>query len=347
MTLFGPDGSHWQFKPKASFDLALSESDWDAIDFMLWRSSIGTRGDSTFARMRDAADAHDVAFSAYHWVYPTGRYPARDQAATMANVNPSRDIPVMLDWETESGLFPTIDDCDKVADAMRALGYRVPLLYTGGWYWSLPQIGKPTLTGRGYELVLSDYNTNPPLAPLPAYNMPGGDHAGEWSRSLGGLRPVIWQYGSRVRFGNMNWDMNACRASVNDLARWFHIPGGVVVDNPPAPDDPPVVVDPLPREELSMYFVGFRQLESGGPVFAVYSNGRGRREKLWMKDVAHWNAVKGELLFDGYSQEEVDGFEKIKSVDYWRGLGPVIGPIPYTDAATQTPVTDGWGAPLR
>lgn len=223
MTLFGPDGSYWQFTPRSARDLALDEDGWASISFVLWRSSIGFRTDGSFARMRDAAKASNAPFAAYHWVYPTGKYSAQGQAEAMARNNPDTSIPVMLDWETESGLRPTIDDCDKVAAAMRAMGYTVPLLYTGAWYWSAPDIGSPTLAGRGYDLVLSDYNTNPNLPIQGAYAKGKGNLAGEWNRSLGGLKPVIWQFGSLVQFGGLNMDMNAFRGDRSDLGKWFKV----------------------------------------------------------------------------------------------------------------------------
>lgn len=330
MTLFGPDGSHWQFQPKGSVDLVLSADDWDSIAFVLWRSSIGFRTDGTFARMRDATIAHNTAFTAYHWVYPTGRYDARGQAEAMAKANPDKDIPVMLDWETESGLRPTIDDCDAVADAMSALGYRVPLLYTGVWYWSASDIGRPTLTGRGYDLVLSDYNTNPALPPQAAYAKGGGDNAAEWGRNLGGLTPVVWQYGSLVRFGNLNWDHNAFRGQVADLSKYFRT-GSAVVDvdpSPPPPQETPIV----------MRFVEFWEYRHNGALFAVFTNDHGGREKKWMRDRGHLDQFKSELRWDGYTDEQVDADPRnTDDPDKFRALGEVVAPVP--DGF------DGWGVP--
>lgn len=233
MTVFGPDGSRWQD------GIHLTDADAQGIGFALWRASIGTRTDATFATFRDWFKAHLVPFSAYHFVYPTGRYPAAEQAATLASAVGDPSIPVMLDWESDGSLKPTFDDALRVADALRAIGYRVPLLYTGGWYWS--SMGRPTLAGHGFDLVKSDYDTNPAGRPLDVYAQRGGDNDTDWS-GLGGLDTRFLQFGSRVQWGDRLMDMNAFRGSAAELggcfATWGTTPtGGTGVCTDCAPID--------------------------------------------------------------------------------------------------------------
>jgi hypothetical protein len=192
VTLHGPDGSKWQA------GIVVPSAHWDAVAYVVWRASIGTRSDRSFASMRDQALTHRKAFCAYHFVYPCGSYPAAMQAATFHAQAGDTRIPAMLDWESDGSLAATWDDVLQVADAIRRLGHRVPLVYTGKWYWQAK--GSPTMSGHGFDLVNAHYGSNPTGDIVPVYVRRGGDSGPGWT-GYGGLSPIMWQFGSRVTFG--------------------------------------------------------------------------------------------------------------------------------------------------
>ena len=96
-------------------------------------------------------------------------------------------IPCMLDWETDSDdnchpgrpQIATWDDVLAVAAAIRYLGHKVALLYTGNWYWS--KMGNPTLAGHGFDLVNAKYGTNAVGTPAERYAAQGGDSGEGWN----------------------------------------------------------------------------------------------------------------------------------------------------------------------
>jgi hypothetical protein len=233
MTLFGPDGSHHQ-NPDKGF--TVSGADWGRIDFLIWRCSIRDRQDLTFSWARDQARERGVPLKAYHFVYPTdtGEWPAKNQAAAcLTALGNDTSIPVMLDWEHETWVKngkvvrefdPTFDDVVAVAGAMRKVGIKVVSLYTGAGFWD--SRGRPTLSGHGLDLVNARWGSNP-AAQLAAdhYGSIGGD-AGKGWQGFGGLEPVIWQFGSRISWGNKQMDHNALRGDASALHRWFKIWNG-------------------------------------------------------------------------------------------------------------------------
>jgi hypothetical protein len=241
MTCFGPDGSHHQR------DLVVNELDWAVTDFLLWRASIGRRPDETYKKWATAAKAHDTPFCAYHFVYTTDRHPADLQAETLHATVGDTSIPVMLDWEADGTQQPSFDDVTRVAHAIREVGYRVPLLYTGAWWWSLK--GKPTLAGHGFDLANAAYGNQKPTDTWeaePRYAALGGDSSKRWA-GYGGLTPVMWQFSSRVRFGNAYMDCNAIREPAN-LERWFKhwTPSTLTPVPPPAPP----ITSPIVSEDI-------------------------------------------------------------------------------------------------
>jgi hypothetical protein len=234
MTLFGPDGSHHQ-DPDARHDpFAVAGADWRGIDYLIWRCSIRDRLDRTFPWAMENAKQRNIPFKAYHFIYPTGTgaWPADEQAeACLDALAGDTSIPVMLDWESDvwknkqgqvtREFFPDFDDVLAVANAMRSLGIKVPTLYTGEGYWRSK--GSPRLTGHGFDLVNARWGANPQVASARShYGTIGGDSGAGWT-GYGGLDPIIWQFGSVVKFGNRHMDHNACRADPADLERWFRI----------------------------------------------------------------------------------------------------------------------------
>lgn len=248
MTCYGPDGSIWQNGIK------LTAADWDAIDFVIWRCvrEDGTP-DPSYPWARDQAIAHRKPFATY--VFLSGN-PVR-QAEAAAAVIGDKTVPVMADWEkpgyTPASMFAWVG-------RMRTLGFTVPLLYTGMAFWQ--SSGKPTLTDYGLELVVARYGDQQPTATYeirPRYAQM--DHkygAVTWAFNIGGLRPVIWQYGSRIRWGDRPMDMNAFRGTPAELARWFKMPPAAH-PVPPKPSAPATTKPPAPsppgEDDVKLYAV--------------------------------------------------------------------------------------------
>ena len=129
-------------------------------------------------------------------------------------------IPVMLDWESDTWInkqgqvvrefFPTFDDVVAVSGEMRSLGTKVVTLYTGAGYWA--KKGSPRLTGNGFDLVNARWGKNLQVnVAADHYGTIGGDTGTGWE-GYGGLEPIIWQFGSAIKFGSKHMDHNACRA---------------------------------------------------------------------------------------------------------------------------------------
>ena len=99
---------------------------------------------------------------------------------------------------------------------MRSLGIKVVTLYTGAGYWE--KKGSPRLTGNGFDLVNARWGKNPQVnVAADHYGTIGGDTGTGW-QGYGGLQPIIWQFGSAVKFGSRHMDHNACRAKPADLS---------------------------------------------------------------------------------------------------------------------------------
>jgi hypothetical protein len=158
------------------------------------------------------------------------------QGAAVQLAEPDKSTPIMLDWEYDGTLRPDFNDVLAVAAELRKRGYRVPLLYTGKWYWE--QMGRPTLSGHGFELVNSNYGNQSSTGTYEIkarYAALGGDASTRWNVSYGGLRPSVWQFGSRIHWGNRYMDMNAIRDPAVIERIW--------------PKEPMPVPDPDPQPE--------------------------------------------------------------------------------------------------
>lgn len=234
MTLHGPDGSHWQA------GMILTEADWKAIGFGIWRSSIRSTIDETFLPMCRKFRSRGIPFAGYHAMYPRARVSPVAQATAFHNAcGGDKSIPAMLDWEFWSDGTASFADVVETADAIRGFGHVCGLLYTGHAFWRSQ--GSPTLSGHGMSLVNARYGLNSPGTITDVYKGQGGDQGNGW-QTYGGLSTVIWQYGSKVMWGDRQMDMNAYRGRPADLAQWFWTPAP-----PPAPK--PAVHPPrLPKD---------------------------------------------------------------------------------------------------
>lgn len=278
MTVFGPDGSHHQD------DLVLTEK--DRPDFAFWRSSISDRIDSTYKPRVKWFSDRNVPFAAYHFVYQTephagttssGRS-ADAQAQTIHASVQDKTIPIMLDWEKDSYVkngkeiiisSASFDEVLAVKNSTEKLGYTVKWLYTGRWWWQFK--GSPTLSGNGFDLVNADYGNQAVDGKYEIeqrYKDRGGDSGRGWT-SYGGLANKIWQYGSRIHWGNLYMDMNAIRETL-DLRQYFKI---WKVPPPPLP----VPVNPTGEEmvdfeDIKQVWVAPGPAEAADPKNIVWFN---------------------------------------------------------------------------
>ena len=159
MTVFGPDVSAWQD--------GLVPPEPPGIAFGICRATNGEAIDPVVDNVIAWCKQRTVPFAAYHFVYEVASHSASSQAdAFHRAVGGDITIPCMLDWETDSDdnchpgrpQNPKWDDVLAVAAAIRHLGHRVPLLYTGNWYWS--KHGQADAAGHGFDLVNAKYGTN-------------------------------------------------------------------------------------------------------------------------------------------------------------------------------------------
>jgi hypothetical protein len=198
MTYFGPDGAKYQSS------IILKPADWNLISYGAWRviHQSGNK-DASFNPMMEQFKARKIPFVAYVWV--DAMAPVTKAIHTAAAL-PDKSIPIMVDWEDPKCNFNRMAE---YVDAMRKRGYRVTLLYTGKYFWQ--SMGSPDLTKLGVDLVVARYGNQSPTGQyeceprytemLPKYSV--------WNWNIGGLKPSMWQFGSRIRWGTHYMDMNA------------------------------------------------------------------------------------------------------------------------------------------
>jgi peptidoglycan hydrolase-like protein with peptidoglycan-binding domain len=105
------------------------------------------------------------------------------------------------------------------------------------------------MVGHGLSLVNARYGNNSSGTIADVYAARGGDQGNGW-QTYGGLSTVIWQYGSKVTWGNHQMDMNAYRGAPADLGQWFWTPPPP--EPVPTPDPVPVPIpDPTPGVTVS------------------------------------------------------------------------------------------------
>lgn len=204
MILFGIDVSHHQ---GAQPDMFLARA--QGIEFAFVKSTEGANFvDPRFDENVAEARAAGMLVAAYHYVRSNAS--AADQVANVSRVV-TRDIPVILDVEANSGILPLTTD---VTHRLRAAGYRVPLLYLPRWYWE--RLGSPVMTGLGL----------PPLWSSRYPDTTVDDLDDEWARvpshywnGYGGLDVAVLQFTSSARIaGYAPLDANAFRGTRDELA---------------------------------------------------------------------------------------------------------------------------------
>lgn len=260
MTFFGPDGAVYQDGIK------VSDKDWTDTDFMAWRVIHQSgKKDITFDLKLKEAEEHNVPFAAYVWVDKMG---ASSKSRYTDNALKDKSIPIMVDWEDPGCTFTNM--CSYV-EAMRKLGYKVTLLYTGRPFWQ--SMGSPKLDDLGMDLVISRYGDqniesrygkNPKFECVPRYEYMLPKYS-VWDWNLGGLTPSMWQFGSRIRWGDRYMDMNAIRdKDVIDrcFKNWFSEPT-------PIPTEEDVMLLAKLKEDVPEFGLGAGAFLGGNIVFGA------------------------------------------------------------------------------
>lgn len=199
--IFGIDISGYQQ------GISLTRARSEGVEFCIAKVTEGTSYRSpAWPAQRDQARAAGMLLAGYHYVR-TGN-PAGEAAACKAWLGDST-IPIMLDWEQNSG---NIQNLIVVLNAFRQAGMRVTLGYIPRWYWQ--QTGGGDLRSLGLALVSSRYPTSQLGVPAQIYRYVTQD---TWS-GYGGLNPSILQFTDRATVAGMQVDANAFLGTRDQLA---------------------------------------------------------------------------------------------------------------------------------
>jgi hypothetical protein len=168
--------------------------------------------DPSYASFRDQAKKQGLLFAAYVMVHT--QYTPAQHAALIASVIGDRNIPIMLDWESDGvPSVPSFAFVLQCFDELVKRGLRVADLYAPHWYWQ--RMGSPALNVRGWALTNSNYGAN---AAGYASALYPGDNSTGWA-GFGGLPVTKLQFGSRGRLDGYggNVDVNAYRGTLAQL----------------------------------------------------------------------------------------------------------------------------------
>jgi lysozyme len=245
MVLFGLDASHHQ----GMLDFARFRQE-SGIEFVFLKATEGSDFiDSDFADNLRRAQAAGQLVAAYH--YQRSNASAAAQVANIRLVVPS-SVPVILDVEANSGNVALTFD---IAARLRAIGYRVPLVYIPRWYWQ--QVGSPSLVGLP-PLWSSRYPDNIAGTVLDEYaDVPLSYWAG-----YGGLAVAVLQFTSSGRLPGYsgNLDLNAYQGTRDGLS-------ALLFGTPPTP--PPAVPEDDEEHNVKTFYV---RGNSTGALPAPHSN---------------------------------------------------------------------------
>jgi hypothetical protein len=179
--------------------------------------------DPAYGSWKQQAAAVGAVFGAYHWlnhgnIAAQARWCHDHVGAT----------PLMIDAEDLPGNTGyngtlTVADITGFAQAFRALGGTITLVYLPHWYWQ--QMGSPSLAPlavTGLAIVSSLYTTY-------SDNGPG------WI-GYGGLSPAVWQYTDAQPYGGSTCDFNAYKGTIAQFAALLgaNPAGGEMTDFTPA-----------------------------------------------------------------------------------------------------------------
>ena len=155
-----------------------------------------------YAGWKVTAAKENVYFVGYHFLEQGNAAAQAEHCFAMVG----RGVPLMLDIESTTGSYPSLNDAVQFIEKYRSLGGAHSYLsYLPHWYWQ-DQWGSPNLDPlKAYSqwLVTSDYTTY-------SDNGPG------WN-GYGGLGVAAWQYSSTVDYGGVSQvDFNAFKGTGSD-----------------------------------------------------------------------------------------------------------------------------------
>lgn len=211
-TLFGVDISNHQQ------NIDIGQIAREGFGAVIAKASEGSSYvDPYFARNRDLARRNGLVFWGYHYLRsgdPRGNALCWDRAVTG-----DRTVACMIDWEDGGG---GLADALAFKAEVEQLGYRVPMTYTGKWYWQ--RIGQPGGINALGALMDSNYGRNPTGAASTIYDADGRN---SW-RSYGGSDAVLLQFTDHAQVAGRTVDAWAFRGTRDQLSALL---GGT----PPAP----------------------------------------------------------------------------------------------------------------
>lgn len=204
MTIFGPDISSYE----AGVDVSKLPD-----PFILMKVTEGTYYiDSQYAKWLTQAKTSGKLAIAYHFVR-ADEAPA-SQAAWIAAHILDKNLPLMLDVETEGGSKPSFQQVLNLVSACHQEGLRPKLLYLPRWYWE--GIGSPSMTvlaGLGIGLISSAY---------PGGSAYPGDNAAGWA-AYGGATPLLYQFtDSETDAGQHVGDYNAFKGTAEQFREFLY-----------------------------------------------------------------------------------------------------------------------------
>jgi hypothetical protein len=204
VTIYGPDISSYQ----AGLDLSrLADA-----SFVIAKASEGTYyTDAAYQGWRRQATSLKRPFVWYHFL--SSESVSAQVTHTKACVG-DPTLPGMLDVEPTGTSKPTLQQVLDYADASKAAGLRLRLVYLPHWYWQ--ELGSPSLSGltaRGLALISSSY----PGGTGSATRLYPGDKASGWN-SYGGVIPALYQYTNQAGDGGQALDYNAFRGTAEQFA---------------------------------------------------------------------------------------------------------------------------------
>jgi lysozyme len=213
MTLFGVDISNNNFGGYENPDLGAATAFVNALpgEGFSWVEAKCSQGsdfiDPTWSTIYAAAQANGLAAVAYHYIDTSA---AAGQAQTCLQALGGADVPVMFDFEDDSGSY---ENYQAVLAAFQAAGINVALSYIPEWYWE--DDGDPSLdsvvglVSSAYPIVGSDYAST-------LYEEAGGNSGEGWN-GYGGATPVIWQFTDAALVAGITVDANAFQGTLAEL----------------------------------------------------------------------------------------------------------------------------------
>lgn len=161
----GIDVSKWQ----GSFDFEVAKA--NKVEFAFIKATEGESWrDSMFPHYRDAAKKAGILTGAYHFFRPLAN-PKKQAEHFFKTVGPYQyqDLPMVLDLETTDNVPKSqiLDLALQFLNHLELLSSRIPIVYTGPYYFDSIRYASMEKFFTRYPLWLAHYGTRCPLVPEP------------------------------------------------------------------------------------------------------------------------------------------------------------------------------------